>query len=415
MVAITLGSLLVKLKGVGIAKVSKQLSGFQSQFSKMSKKMKPALKGLQKGWLKMGAVAGLALWRLTEASPRLRAQMQLLNLQTNKLLREFGDELAPVIRTVADAVGNLVKWFKSLPEPIQEAVKFGAVLAITVGLLAGAFAALSLAASPVTLTILAIAAAGALLYLAFETNFGGIRDITERVFGRISELIGKIMGLFGGLQGSVGETGDVFSRVFGVIETIANTVFENIASYIENVITTLEGIINFLTAIFKGDWQGALDAIGDILESVWGTFEAVILLPLTFLQGLIKGLTGKDIIGDMLKAGKKLIAAFLEGALKAIEDAGELIKDVLDWLGSFFGGSLPERGPLRHIDVMGQELGEAYVANIGEGVGRANISRTINRNFRISTVNVMAQETDFATTRRFGERLSVDLRRSTGW
>lgn len=415
MVAAALGTLLVKMKGVGIAKVGKQLAGFQSQFSKLSKKMKPALGALQKGWLKMGAVAGLALWRLTQASPRLKAQMEILNMRTNQLLREFGDGLAPVIDIVADGIKNLTGWFKSLPEPVQEAIKFGAVLAITIGLLAGAFAALSLAASPVTLAILAIAAAGAILYLMFETNFGGIKDITERVLGRIGELLEKIMGLFGGLGGAVGQTGDTFTRVFGIIETIAGTFFENIASYIENSIKTFEGIIDFLTAIFKGDWEGALEAIGDILESVWGTFKAVILWPLTFLQGLLKGLTGVDIIGDMMDAGEELIAAFLEGALAAIEDAGQLVKDVLDWLGSFFGGSLPERGPLKHIDKMGQEFGTAYVKNIGSGVARENISKTINRNFRISTVNVTAQGSDLVSPQRFGEKLSTGVRMSTRW
>lgn len=415
MIAAALGSLLVRIKGVGILKTGKQLGAFQQKFDKMSKKMKPALQGLAKGWGKMGAVAGLMLWRLTNASPRLAAQMEILNMRTNMLMREFGDALAPAIEVVIDVVKEITDWFKGLPEPLQNAVTGGMAVAIMLGLLAGAFFILSAAASPVTLIILAIAAAAALLFLAFETNFLGIRDIVDAVFKVIEALIGGFIGMIEDVINTVAALPELFETIFGAVQAVLEGLFSNIGKIIENIIGIFEGIITFFTSIFSGDIEGALEAIADIFESVMNVIIGWIMLPVNALNDLIKALTGTDILKAIMDAGKAIIDAFIKGAQKAIEAAGQLLTDILEGIGSFLGGSLPEKGPLRHVDVMGFELGEAYVTNIGRGMGSPNISRTINRNFRINTVNVTAQETDFATSQKFGERLSTEVRKGTSW
>jgi len=86
------------------------------------------------------------------------------------------------------------------------------------------------------------------------------------------------------------------------------------------------------------------------------------------IQGILNFIN--DLKDWMIKAGENLVKWFLEGFEKAKEWAADQIKNFTDWIASFFGGSLPERGPLRNIVEYGKELAHAFSMGISTATGR---------------------------------------------
>jgi len=385
-----LGSLVMKIKATGIGKATKGVQGFTKATGKMNSKIKPALKGMKKGWMAMGVAALGILYKLQQASPRLGAKFEILDMKVNKLLRSFGDALVPVIDLVIDAVTALTDWFKGLPQPLQDAVTFGTAVAVVAGLLVVVFGALSAAISPVTIALLLIALVAAALYLAWESNFLGIQQLTETVFNAV---------------------GVILDGVVNYIKAWVNM----IAGFIDNFINIFKGIIDFIKAVFSGDLEGAIKAIQDIFKNAFELIAGYIMWPINALKALIDGMMGSQFLDDMLKAGQAFIDAFIEGIQKAIAAAGGIISDLLEWFGDWFGGSLPERGPLRHIVSWGQDLAKAYVGGVDTGLQSSNVSNVMNRNFNIANVEVNASGEDLDSTEAFGNRLDDDLRRAISW
>lgn len=354
-----LGALAFKMKSLGVAKATQAVGKFQTKVGDMSKQIGPQMEKLTKKMGKFGLIVGGVFTALIASSPLLRARMEILSLRINELTRVFGDALAPAIEFVTDLVEALTDWFFSLDQPVQDAIVFGSTFVIVLGLLALAFAALSVAMSPVTLVILALAAVAAILFLAWETNFLGIRDLVAAVFAAIGAI-------FDGIGNVIKEWGKAIGRV------------------IDNVIAVFEGIVDFVKAVFSGNLEGAIEAIQKIFETVFKNIVEIIMWPLNALKALIDGITGGQFINDMLSAGKAFLDAFIKGVQRAIDDAVGIVADVLEWFGSFFGGSLPERGPLKHVVTWGQDFGKAYNQGVGKGLLQSNMGeklRSVSQGF----------------------------------
>lgn len=362
MVAAALGGLVFKMKSLGVGKASAQLGKFQGRVGDMQKKMGPQMKKLTGSFKKFGLIAGGVFGALTAASPLLRARMEILTLRIGELVRVFGDALAPVIEGVTILVEEATKIWSNLPEPLKKAILFGTMVAGVVGIIAIAFGILGAAMSPVTLVILAIVAAFALLHLAWTENLGGFADAVKNMFG--------------------------------------------------NVIKIFENLITFFKSIFAGDLSGAWEAIENIFQgAVDFIVDYVTFIPKAIL-GIIDFFTG-GIVTDMFKAGDELFKAFIKGVQKALEGAAGIIGDLLNLIMDFLGGSLPERGPLVKVPQAGMELGQAYIDNIGRGFERGNLGDTINRNFNIDTIALSLPGLSGDNMDSFAKQFDAGIRRST--
>lgn len=382
-----LGALVVKIRAMGIMKTISQMKIFQTQVDKTGKEVDSQFTKITKTFSKFGMIAGGVFASMIAASPLLRARMEILALRISELVRVFGDALAPVIEFVTDLIKGLTDWFFSLDKPVQDAIVFGGAFVVVLGLLAIAFGVLSAAMSPVTLVILALAAVAAILYLAWTTNFLGLRDIVAAVFAYIGIVIDGWIAVFKGWMNTV-------------------------KSIIQNVIGIFEGVLNFFKAIFAGDLQGAIDAIQDIFKNAFEAVASYILWPLTAIGELIKGMTGSRFIDDMMKAGKAFIDAFIKGVQQAIAEAAGVVEDLLNFLGDFFGGSLPERGPLKHVISWGQDFGKAYVGGITEGI--SDSSTHINRSLRIERLEMNVDGGEVGSSDRLFGQLNK-LRTTRTW
>lgn len=359
---VALGALVANLKVVGAAKAAGKLGKFGSLFTKVKEKMGPQLANLSKKFGQFGMLAGGVFGAMIASSPRLRAQMAMMGLAASRLVRIFADALVPVFRAVTDAIRAVYDWFTNLPGPVQAAIVFGVALAVVLGLVAGAFSIIVAAASPVLLIFLALIALAAALHLAFSTNFLGFQDFITGMFG-------NIVGIF-------------------------------------------EGIIEFFSAIFKGDLEGALKAIMKVFENIVdGIITYVWFIPQALID-IVDFLTG-GLLTDFINAGFELVEGFFKAIADAISGVGGWIGGLLELVADFFGGSLPERGPLKNIVQMGEDLGVAYVRGVGAGISQSTTNaRTLNvRNLSL-TLNQAPRD-----SRSLLRGLSKDvrLRRASTW
>lgn len=102
--------------------------------------------------------------------------------------------------------------------------------------------------------------------------------------------------------------GPVFKDVFNAIGTVVKTIIKVICDKIDRALTALKGIIDFLTCVFKGDWEGAWNAIKQIF---FGVFDSLHKKAADVLNGI------KERVGNVVQGVKDLVGGLgdLGGAI----------------------------------------------------------------------------------------------------
>lgn len=102
--------------------------------------------------------------------------------------------------------------------------------------------------------------------------------------------------------------GPVFKDVFNAIGTVVKTIIKVICDKIDRALTALKGIIDFLTGVFKGDWEGAWNAIKQIF---FGVFDSLHKKAADVLNGI------KELVGNVVQGVKDLVSGLgdLGGAI----------------------------------------------------------------------------------------------------
>jgi phage-related protein len=102
--------------------------------------------------------------------------------------------------------------------------------------------------------------------------------------------------------------GPVFKDVFNAIGTVVKTIIKVICDKIDMALTALKGIIDFLTSVFKGDWEGAWNAIKQIF---FGVFDSLHKKAADVLNGI------KELVGNVVQGVKDLVSGLgdLGGAI----------------------------------------------------------------------------------------------------
>lgn len=102
--------------------------------------------------------------------------------------------------------------------------------------------------------------------------------------------------------------GPVFKDVFNAIGTVVKTIIKVICDKIDMALTALKGIIDFLTSVFKGDWEGAWNAVKEIF---FGVFDSLHKKAADVLNGI------KELVGNVVQGVKDLVSGLgdLGGAI----------------------------------------------------------------------------------------------------
>lgn len=141
--------------------------------------------------------------------------------------------------------------------------------------------------------ILALIAAGVLLY----KNWDKIKAKVNEVFPNLKETIAITMGyvrnIFSGIIGFLSvifwPVQQHFKIVWEIIKNLFWVAVEFIGSIIGNLLRVLSGIIDFIAGVFTGDWERIWQGIADIFGGIFGGVEAVGKAVINGIIGMING------------------------------------------------------------------------------------------------------------------------------
>lgn len=241
----------------------------------------------------------------------------------------IGEQLTPVLQVLAERATQLVNVFNGLPAPVKQFVAVAGVLLASLLLLGGpllmligflpniaagftvasaAMAGLSATVAPLLPLLGGLAAGAALLYTAWQSNFGGIRDVAislwNQVQAKFQEAYNTIVPLVGGLidyikqrwaeiqpviQPVMDWLSTIFRSVFGFIADTVRFYIGAVVDIIDGAIKVITGIIKFFVSVLTGDWKGAWEAVKQIVsgavQAIWGLFNLWIVGKITSLIG----------------------------------------------------------------------------------------------------------------------------------
>lgn len=235
----------------------------------------------------------------------LNGQLTILKSGLEGLAIAFGEALLPLVKDVTTFVQNIVTWLNNLnDEQVQTIAKIlevaaavGPLLLIGSKVVAGlnSIAALITNFAPLVATfgstiaglaapILAVIAIIAALKLAWDTNFGGMRDtltefidtVTDRVTV-IAEFLQTIFTAFMGVLTNIWQSNWMnIQLIFEDVWNIIQTVFGSVIAVITNALSLFLNVIT-------GNWSGAWENIKSIFSAVWDAIASL----LTFALDLI--------------------------------------------------------------------------------------------------------------------------------
>ena len=146
-------------------------------------------------------------------------------------------------------------------------------------------AAFTFLTSPIGHVILAIAAVitiGVLLYKNWDTvkeKAGQLKDWVTGKFNELKENISKAVQAFA----------DKFPAAFAFISSVFESWRQTVGNVISGVKQVFQGIIQFFTGIFTGDWQKALDGLKNIFSGAFKALSSLAMAPLNALKGVVTG------------------------------------------------------------------------------------------------------------------------------
>lgn len=276
-------------------------------------------------------------------------------------LREMLDRLEPALAMIAESIGDILISLAPLFE----------VLIVAIGEIATA-------ALPIVESVIETIAK--LMPIVAE-----IVDILVQalipIIQKLAEVISKVLVA---LQPVI----DVILELVVIIAQILVPIIEEVADVVSIMVgTTLEvlsKLIDFVVAVFTGDWEGAWNAVQEIFETVWG-----------FIQELFDKILGwfgtstEEIIGffktmkeDIDKWIARALVSILGWAGDMVASAKKMGEDFINKIKEFFSQT-PEE--------IGFQIGEALVKVVGWAGDMVQEAREMGRKFLAAIVEYFPQ------------------------
>ena len=314
------------------------------------------------------------------------------------LIESLGNKfatLSPFIQTVVVAVGAFAAalgpalivvggFVAAIGSIISSVVALGGIVVVAkaVGIALAVIAGLFINLLP---AIIAIGTAATALYLAWQTNFGGIRDFTFRAFEAIKSAVSAALDFISGVTNTVLAAiknfwNDNYDDILKTVKTISDAVKTTIQAFLDAV----QGFWNThgerITDYVKAYWDairtvisGVMEVIGDVIQvamalingdtdKAWNRFVELIKDAAKTAGQIVVGFVA--VVGNALKAiipvlveyGTKFVSTLIEYSLKAVVGA------VVVW------ATLPSR-LIKLVPEMikaGKSIGEAIIQGIQE-------------------------------------------------
>lgn len=180
-----------------------------------------------------------------------------------------------------------------------------------------------------------------LYYTVVEPILSNLIDLLQKLWNEhLKQLWDDLLLLFGSVQNTiltfwnnvlaplinwlVASFGPVFSDVFNAVAGLVSTAVGLMADAIDIILVVLRGLLDFLSAVFRGDWGAAWNAIAETALAVWDRIKSGIK---SAVNGIIEFING-------------MIQAVVNGLNRAIDAVNTLSFDVPDWVPGIGGSSL---------------------------------------------------------------------------
>lgn len=271
----------------------------------------------------------------------LEGQMTILKSGIEAVSIGFGNLLLPVIKNVVDGLQKFIDYLNSLDEEQRNTIitilavaaalgplliilgkLFGAIGAV-IGVISGA-GGLSVVLAALTGPIGIIIAAIAAFALAWATNFEGVRDKTEEVLGSIQSIVDSVLGFIKSIWDA---------NLFGIREIVTG-VLETISQLFSDAFDIIVDIFHIFADIFNGDWdklwEDVQSLVKDVLEAILRLLGGILDLIIESIVGFGKTIytTSKNAFMNIYKGFKEKWDDIKAWFKKAKEDPVEAIKSI---------------------------------------------------------------------------------------
>ena len=220
---------------------------------------------------------------------------------------------------------------------------WNAICAVGTAVTTALGAAFTFLTSPIGLVIIAITAViaiGVLLYKNWDT-----------VKEKASQLGDWIVNVFNNFKEKCSQY-NKFPEAFAFISSVFESFKQTATNIFGGIKTFFQGIIQFFTGVFTGDWSKALEGLKNIFSGAFKALSSLALAPLNVLKGVVTGAfnaidvaTGgkltaiknkvkdafskvKETAGNIMSAAKDTISEKLNNIKSAYEENGGGIRGV---------------------------------------------------------------------------------------
>lgn len=180
-----------------------------------------------------------------------------------------------------------------------------------------------------------------LYYTVIEPILSNLIDLLQKLWNEhLKQLWDDLLLLSGSVQNTIltfwnsvlsplinwliASFGPVFSDVFNAVAGLVETAIGLMADAIDIILVVLRGLLDFLSAVFRGDWGAAWNAIADTALAVWDRIKSGIKSAVNGIIGFING----------------MIQAAVNGLNRVIDAINTLSFDVPDWVPGIGGSTL---------------------------------------------------------------------------
>lgn len=303
--------------------------------------------------------AGDAAGQMSETQlDNFNGQLTILKSGLEGLAIAFGEALLPLVKDITAFIQNVVTWLNNLNDEqvqtitriLEIAAAVGPILLIGSKVVAGLNSIATLIGNfaPLVTTfgstiaglaapILAVIAVIVALKLAWDTNFGGMRDTLTEFISTVTDRVTVIAEF---LQ-------TIFTAFMGVITELWNSnwmnirlIFEDVWNAIEtifgSVVTVITSALSLFLNIITGNWSGAWENIKSIFSAVWDAIVSVFNLALDAILNLFGvilpsiGQAATNVINAVRDAFVNTWNSIVEWFTTAVQDPVQTIESIKD-------------------------------------------------------------------------------------
>ena len=124
--------------------------------------------------------------------------------------------------------------------------------------------------------------------------------------------------------------------------TLINTIWENMKTYISSAIDYIKGVIDFFTAVLKGDWDAAWEAVKNIAKSAWdgicATFDTAWEI-IKSIFSVVAGWFDEHVIQPVASFFTGMWAGLKNGAVAAWNGVTSVFSKVTTWFKDKFSAA----------------------------------------------------------------------------